>query len=73
MAILGRVDQILAPKGVSMTIAPLGAVCAVLFATPSSPAARVCSASLQSLVLCAPHILHESRPSRKCFLLFYKP
>ncbi|CAL8158645.1 unnamed protein product [Prunus armeniaca] len=40
MAILGRVDQILAPKGVSMTIAPLGAVCAVLFATPSSPAAR---------------------------------
>ncbi|PPD93775.1 hypothetical protein GOBAR_DD09190 [Gossypium barbadense] len=40
MAILGKMDQILAPKGVSMTIAPLGAVCAVLFATPSSPAAR---------------------------------
>ncbi|XP_073269921.1 uncharacterized protein [Primulina huaijiensis] len=40
MAILGKVDQMLAPKGVSITIAPLGAVCAVLFATPSSPGAR---------------------------------
>ncbi|KAK4485697.1 hypothetical protein RD792_008341 [Penstemon davidsonii] len=40
MAILGKIDQILAPKGISMTIAPLGAVCAVLFATPSSPGAR---------------------------------
>ncbi|XP_038994140.1 uncharacterized protein LOC120118068 [Hibiscus syriacus] len=33
MAILGKMDQILAPKGISMTIAPLGAVCAVLFAS----------------------------------------
>ena len=41
MALLGKMDQILAPKGVSMTIAPLGAVCAVLLATPSSPGARV--------------------------------
>ncbi|KAL5544382.1 hypothetical protein UlMin_008166 [Ulmus minor] len=40
MALLGKMDQLLAPKGVPMTIAPLGAVCAVLFATPSSPAAR---------------------------------
>lgn len=40
MAILGKIDQILAPKGISMTIAPLGAVCAVLFATPSAPGAR---------------------------------
>lgn len=40
MAVLGKMDQMLARKGVSMTIAPLGAVCAVLFATPSSPAAR---------------------------------
>ncbi|XP_043724330.1 uncharacterized protein LOC122671265 [Telopea speciosissima] len=40
MAILGRIDQLLAPKGLSMTVAPLGAVCAVLFASPSSPAAR---------------------------------
>ncbi|GAY39009.1 hypothetical protein CUMW_041080 [Citrus unshiu] len=40
MAILGKMDQILAPKGFSITIAPLGAVCAVLFATPSTPAAR---------------------------------
>ncbi|KAF3447372.1 hypothetical protein FNV43_RR12558 [Rhamnella rubrinervis] len=40
MAILGKMDQMLAPKGVSMTIAPLGAVSAVLFTTPSSPAAR---------------------------------
>lgn len=46
MAILGRLDQLLASKGVSMTIAPMGAVCAVLFATPSSPAARVRSLSL---------------------------
>ncbi|KAL0335655.1 UNVERIFIED_CONTAM: hypothetical protein Sradi_4777400 [Sesamum radiatum] len=41
MAILGKIDQILAPKGISMTIAPLGAVCAVLFATPMTPGARV--------------------------------
>ncbi|XVF11995.1 hypothetical protein REPUB_Repub08aG0076500 [Reevesia pubescens] len=40
MAILGKLDQILAPKRISMTIAPLGAVCAVLFASPSSPASR---------------------------------
>ncbi|KAL3655309.1 hypothetical protein CASFOL_001095 [Castilleja foliolosa] len=40
MAILGKIDQILVPKGISMTIAPLGAVCAVLFATPASPGAR---------------------------------
>ncbi|KAJ8771883.1 hypothetical protein K2173_027060 [Erythroxylum novogranatense] len=40
MAILGKMDQVLAPKGLSITIAPLGAVCAVLFAAPSSPAAR---------------------------------
>ncbi|XP_023519271.1 uncharacterized protein LOC111782708 isoform X1 [Cucurbita pepo subsp. pepo] len=40
MAMLGKMDQILAPKGLSMTIAPLGAVCAILFAAPSSPAAR---------------------------------
>lgn len=40
MAMLGKMDQLLAPKGLSMTIAPLGAVCAVLFITPKSPAAR---------------------------------
>ncbi|KAL9679957.1 hypothetical protein QQ045_017828 [Rhodiola kirilowii] len=40
MAVLGKVDQLLAPKGISMTIAPLGAVCAVLFTSPASPAAR---------------------------------
>ncbi|KAK8649215.1 hypothetical protein V6N13_129949 [Hibiscus sabdariffa] len=40
MAILGKMDQVLGRKGISMTIAPLGAVCAVLFASPSSPAAR---------------------------------
>ncbi|XP_030531264.1 uncharacterized protein LOC115741477 [Rhodamnia argentea] len=40
MAIFGKMDQILAPKGISTSIAPLGSVCAVLFATPSSPAAR---------------------------------
>lgn len=40
MALLGKMDQQLATKGVSMSVAPLGAVCAILFATPSSPAAR---------------------------------
>ncbi|KAK1284011.1 hypothetical protein QJS10_CPB21g00289 [Acorus calamus] len=41
MAIMGRVDQmVMAQKGISMTIAPFGAVCAVLFSAPSSPAAR---------------------------------
>lgn len=40
MAILGKVDQALAPKGLFMTIAPLGAVSAVLFATPTSPGAQ---------------------------------
>lgn len=53
MAMLGKIDQILAPKGISMTIAPFGAVCAVLFATPSSPGARVrfLSHSLPHLLL----------------------
>ncbi|KAK9073195.1 hypothetical protein SSX86_007519 [Deinandra increscens subsp. villosa] len=40
MGVLGKMDEALARKGVSMTIAPLGAVCAVLFATPSTPGAR---------------------------------
>ncbi|XP_059444583.1 uncharacterized protein LOC132176407 [Corylus avellana] len=40
MAVLGKLDQAFASKGISMTIAPLGAVSAVLFAAPSSPAAR---------------------------------
>lgn len=40
MAVLAKMDQVLASKGLSITIAPLGAVCAVLFATPSSPGAR---------------------------------
>nr|KAJ0228249.1 hypothetical protein LSAT_V11C100005260 [Lactuca sativa] len=46
MAVLGKMDQMLAKKGVAMTIAPLGAVCAVLFATPSTPGARVINPSL---------------------------
>lgn len=45
MAMLGKIDQMLSPKGISMTIAPLGAVCAVLFCAPSSPAAKVLSFS----------------------------
>ncbi|XP_010933514.2 uncharacterized protein [Elaeis guineensis] len=40
MALLGRMDQMMASRGLSFTIAPLGAVCAVLFATPNSPAAQ---------------------------------
>ena len=58
MAILGKLDQILAPRGISMTIAPLGAVTAVLFATPSSPAARVLS-----LYLSLGPVLKESKLS----------
>nr|CAB3498903.1 unnamed protein product [Digitaria exilis] len=40
MAVLGKLDQVVALKGVSLTIAPLGAVCCVLFSAPSSPAAK---------------------------------
>ncbi|GAU32828.1 hypothetical protein TSUD_208960 [Trifolium subterraneum] len=40
MAILGKLDQLLTPKGLSITIAPLGAVSAILFATPQAPSAR---------------------------------
>ncbi|CAL0330642.1 unnamed protein product [Lupinus luteus] len=40
MALLGKMDQLLAPKGLSITIAPLGAVSALLFTTPSAPSAR---------------------------------
>lgn len=40
MALLGKMDQLLAPKGLSITIAPLGAVSALLFATPSAPSAQ---------------------------------
>ncbi|KAL1187958.1 hypothetical protein V5N11_009270 [Cardamine amara subsp. amara] len=40
MAIMGRIDNILNPKGISMSVAPLGAVSAILFTTPSAPSAR---------------------------------
>uniref|UniRef100_A0A804M222 HPP transmembrane region domain-containing protein n=1 Tax=Zea mays TaxID=4577 RepID=A0A804M222_MAIZE len=40
MAVLGKMDQMVAFKGVSLTIAPLGAVCCVLFSAPDSPAAK---------------------------------
>ncbi|KAM3188913.1 hypothetical protein ACQJBY_067703 [Aegilops geniculata] len=40
MAVLGRIDQMMAFKGVSLTVAPLGAVCAVLFTAPDSPPAK---------------------------------
>uniref|UniRef100_M4EY88 HPP transmembrane region domain-containing protein n=1 Tax=Brassica campestris TaxID=3711 RepID=M4EY88_BRACM len=40
MAIMGSIDQMLNPKGISMSVAPLGAVSAILFTTPSVPAAR---------------------------------
>ncbi|GJM96218.1 hypothetical protein PR202_ga13034 [Eleusine coracana subsp. coracana] len=36
-----KLDQMLAFKGVTLTIAPLGAVCCVLFSAPDSPAAKV--------------------------------
>jgi CBS-domain-containing membrane protein len=40
MAILGKLDQLLTPKGLSITVAPLGAVSAILLATPQAPSAR---------------------------------
>ncbi|CAL9168209.1 unnamed protein product [Musa hybrid cultivar] len=40
MALLGRLDQVVASRGLSFTIAPLGAVCAVLFTNPNAPAAQ---------------------------------
>lgn len=40
MAMLGRLDQMVVSRGLSFTIAPLGAVCAVLFSAPNSPAAQ---------------------------------
>lgn len=40
MAVLGKMDQVVAFKGVSLTIPPLGAVCCVLFSAPDSPAAK---------------------------------
>ncbi|KAH9329469.1 hypothetical protein KI387_001577, partial [Taxus chinensis] len=40
MAIMGHVDKIIAPQGLTLTIAPFGAVCAVLFATPTAPSAQ---------------------------------
>ncbi|XP_047147353.1 uncharacterized protein LOC124819807 [Vigna umbellata] len=40
MAVLGKLDQLLAPKGLSIAFAPFGAVSTVLFATPTAPSAR---------------------------------
>ncbi|KAG4929994.1 hypothetical protein AAZX31_17G093900 [Glycine max] len=40
MAILGKMDQLLAPKGLSIAFAPFGAVSTILFATPTAPTAR---------------------------------
>ncbi|CAN6441006.1 unnamed protein product [Victoria cruziana] len=40
MAIMGRVDQMIAGKGLSLTTPPFGAVCIVLLATPTAPAAK---------------------------------
>ncbi|XP_058762225.1 uncharacterized protein LOC131635607 [Vicia villosa] len=40
VAVLGKLDQLLTPKGLSITVAPLGAVSALLFASPSAPSAR---------------------------------
>ncbi|CAK8575300.1 unnamed protein product [Lathyrus sativus] len=40
VAILGKLDQLLTPKGLSITVALLGAVSALLFASPSAPSTR---------------------------------
>ncbi|KAG5538332.1 hypothetical protein RHGRI_019056 [Rhododendron griersonianum] len=53
MAVWGKMEQMSATKEVSMTIAPIGAaVCAVRFATPSSPATRVFTFSLGMFRCC---------------------
>lgn len=56
MAVLGKMDQLMAFKGVSLTIAPLGAVCAVLFTAPDSPALflMIAAASLPLLFIDGP-------------------
>ncbi|PKI63176.1 hypothetical protein CRG98_016361 [Punica granatum] len=41
MATFVKTDEMLAPKGLSMTISPLGSVCAVLLATHSSLVTRL--------------------------------
>ncbi|CAM0875414.1 unnamed protein product [Alopecurus aequalis] len=51
MAVLGKLDQMMAFKGVSLTIAPLGAVSAVLFTAPGSPAAKIGCAAIGVLAL----------------------
>ncbi|XP_062212063.1 uncharacterized protein LOC133913046 isoform X2 [Phragmites australis] len=51
MAVLGKLDQMVAFKGVSLTIAPLGAVCCVLFSAPDSPAAKISCAAFGVLAL----------------------
>ncbi|KAJ7518721.1 hypothetical protein O6H91_20G004900 [Diphasiastrum complanatum] len=40
MAAMGLVDQILAPRGLTLTIAPFGAVCVLLFAAPNADASQ---------------------------------
>ncbi|CAK8530869.1 unnamed protein product [Lathyrus sativus] len=40
VAILGKLDQLLTPKELTITIALLGAVSALLFASPSAPSTR---------------------------------
>lgn len=40
MSIMELIDIMIAPKGLKLTIAPFGAVCAVLFSAPTSPAAQ---------------------------------
>ena len=60
MAVLGRMDQMMAFKGVSLTIAPLGAVCAVLFTAPDSPPLFMitAAASLPLLFIDGPKFHH---------------
>ncbi|MCO5589312.1 hypothetical protein L7F22_043278 [Adiantum nelumboides] len=40
MLAMSYLDKLVEPMGLSFTIAPFGAVCAVLFATPTTPAAK---------------------------------
>jgi CBS-domain-containing membrane protein len=41
MAAMSYLDKLIEPMGLTFTIAPFGAVCAVLFAAPNTPAAKV--------------------------------
>lgn len=54
MLAMSYLDKLVEPMGLTFTIAPFGAVCAVLFATPTTPAAKIFhrSSNLMHATLC---------------------